>query len=94
MSTIGEPEVFSYAKSSRNIGNIVTGNLTYQQAVSIGSIPRVFKHWLDPNEYVTQQDAKSMSKAMWLPNVLGMRNYVNRMIESLPKSQPALIEEE
>lgn len=94
MSTIGEPEVFSGMKNSTDIGNVVTGNMTFQQIVAMAKIPKALRHWAHPDEYVTQPDMKAYAKAFWMPNIVLMRNYFNRLISDLPKRQPRTVEEE
>ena len=94
MSTIGEPEVFSGMKNSTDIGNVVTGNMTFQQIVAMSKIPKALRHWAHPDEYVTQPDMQAYAKAFWMPNVVGARNYFNQLISELPKRQPRRAEEE
>jgi hypothetical protein len=94
MSTIGEAEVFSGMKNSTDIGNVVTGNMTFQQALAVSKIPKALRHWAHPDEYVTQPDMKAYAKAFWMPNIVFMRNYFNQLISDLPKRQPQPVEEE
>jgi hypothetical protein len=93
-SSFGAEEPFSGMKNSTNIGNIVTGNMTYQQAVAVGSIPKALRHWINPDEVVTQPDMKSVAKAVWMPNIVGMRNYFNQLISDLPEKQPRVFSDE
>jgi hypothetical protein len=94
MSMIGEAEVFSGMKNSTDIGNVVTGNMTFQQALAVSKIPKALRHWAHPDEYVTQPDMKAYAKAFWMPNIVFMRNYFNQLISDLPKRQPQPVEEE
>lgn len=81
----GNKDVFSGSRSTDLRGGILSGNPTYQMLSTFaGPIPRaIFAPVINPDYHFSQQDVNAIKNGA-APNVIGLRNAIEHLIEGLP----------